>query len=141
LARAAEKIAFLNKEPAIVVCQRTAAELLNELGDNLYVVKKKPGYEGSEEVTDQAAEIFHTQGITEVIPVAQPILHLWKCIRLVRKAGFKTPGFWKLAFQIGWIGFDKESVQPATTSLLGLLIYTVRQILFGYRPPIEQSEP
>jgi hypothetical protein len=42
---------------------------------------------------------------------------------------------------IGWIGFDRVSVQPQTRSLLHLVYYTARQICTGYRPPEEQSEP
>ena len=128
-------------EPVIIFAQRTTAVALEELGVKCFIVIKSQGYEGSEEVTRQMSHLFKVLGITEVIPVAQPFLHLNKCIQLVKDAGFKTQSFWQLVQMIGWIGFDKMSVQPATRGPLRLVFYTIRQIVFGYRPPIEQSEP
>lgn len=106
----------------------------------IHVVKKCSGYEGSEDVAEQAAEIFRAKGITEVIPVAQPVLQLVKCVQLFRKAGFKTPSFWKLCWMIGWIGFDRLSEQPWTRDPFRLVFYTARQVLFGYKPPAHLSE-
>lgn len=141
LALAAQHIANSLDEPVRIFAQRTIARVLRERGVECQVVEKRPGYEGSEEVTCQAAELFRRLGITEVIPVAQPCLQLTKCIRLVRSAGFTTPSFGRLIQMIGWIGFDTQSVQPATRDPFRLVYYTARQILFGYRPPMEQSEP
>lgn len=142
LAKAATRIAKAQSEPVLILAQRTTARILRELGIECHVVQKRPGvYEGSEEPTRQAVEIFREKGIKEVIPVAQPLLQLTKCIQLVRKEDFRTLSFWKLARMIGWIGFDWLSVQPATRDPFRLVFYTARQILFGYRPPPELSEP
>jgi len=134
-------------EMVVVVAQRTTAAVMEELGLSVdLVIQKRAGYEGSEEVVAQADEWFKTYGIngdriTKVIPVANPFIHLFKCIQLVQKKGFKTLSFWKLARMIGWIGFDRRSEQPATRGPIRLVFYTARQVLFGYRNPVEQSEP
>lgn len=141
LALAAQRIAKAQGEPVEIFAQRTTAAELRKLGVVCHVTKKMSGYEGSEEPMRQAALLFKEMGIIEVIPVAHTFLHLYKCIGLVRREGFKSPAFWKLAPMIGWIGFDPLSVQPATRGPLRCLFYTVRQILFGYRPPVDQSEP
>lgn len=141
LAEAAKRIDAMDTEPIMIFAQRTTARALKELGISCHIVQKVPGYEGSEEVTRQAAELFRKHGIVEVIPVAQPVLQLTKCILLIRKEGFITQPFQHLAGQIGWIGFDACSVQPATRDPIRLVLYTVCQTLFGYRPPIEKSEP
>lgn len=141
LARAAKRIIETQKEPILVFAQRTTASILKEIGVECYVVQKQAGYEGSEEPTRQAAKIFEENGIEEVIPVAQPFLHLTKCIFLVQREGFRTMSFWKLVRMIGWIGFDRFSVQPAAKDPFRLIFYTIQQIIFGYRPPLEQSEP
>jgi len=150
LARSAFRIVAETEtdEPLVVLFQRTVAEATEVLGIlplpdpilNFYVADKRPGYEGSEEVVRQAAEIFRKHGITEVLPIAQPVLQLTKCVQLVRKAGFRTPSFWKLCRMIGWIGFDRKSVQPWTRGPVRLVLYTMRQMFFGYRPPPELSE-
>ena len=140
LAKAAKRIALVSGSFRIVA-QRTTAAVLQELGvKDVFVVKKRPGYEGSKDVTDQAAEVFRAEGITEVIPIAQPLLQLTKCIQLVRKAGFRTLSFWKLCRMIGWIGFDRKSVQPWTRDPVRLVFHAFRQIFFGYQPPPELSE-
>lgn len=141
LAKAVKRIIDTQKEPILVFAQRTTASVLKEIGVECYIVQKREGYEGSEEPTWQATEIFKKDGIREVIPVAQPFIHLIKCIFLVRKQGFKTMSFWKLARMIGWVGFDRFSVQPATRDPFRLIFCTARQMLCGYRPPPEQSEP
>lgn len=144
LARAAERIIFkeeFKEEDIVVVAQRTVSLALHERLVSIdHVVQKKPGYGGSEEVVRQAAEVFRRYGITEVIPVAQPFLLLTKCVQLVRKAGFRVPSFPKLCRMIGWIGFDWYSRQPWTRDPIRLVYYTMRQIVFGYRPPPELSE-
>ena len=142
LAMAAKRIIQDEKEQVLVFAQRSIAVILKEFGVKCDVSQKQAGgYEGSEEPTRQACEIFQKRNIKEVIPVAQPFLHLTKCIRLIRKQGLTTISYYKLARKIGWIGFDSLSVQPATRSPFKLLFYAVRQIFFGYRLPFEQSEP
>ncbi len=141
LAMAAKGIVEAQTEPVLVIAQRSTASILKELGIKCCSVQKHSGYEGSEEVTRQATELFRELNITEVIPLAQPIFQLHKCLLLTRREGFKTASFWQLAKMIGWIGFDKLSVQPATQDFFRLVFYTIRQILFGYRPSPELSEP
>ena len=141
LAEAAKRIAQAQHEPVLIIAQRSTAKVLQELGIPCEIVQKRTGYEGSEEVTLQAADLFRRHNITAVIPVAQPFLQLTKCIQLVRRQGFTTPSLRTLLPMIGWIGFDQLSVQPATRGVYHLVFYTARQVLFGYRPPVEQSEP
>lgn len=140
LALSAKRISESLEEPVVIFAQRTTASLLRKIGVPCYEVHKRVGYEGSEEVTEQAAKVFKKLGITEVIPVAQPFYQLIKCISLVRKYGFKTFSFFKLARLIGWIGFDRDSVQPWCRDPFRLTFYTIRQIFFGYHPPAELSE-
>ncbi|OGD32578.1 hypothetical protein A3C91_01760 [Candidatus Azambacteria bacterium RIFCSPHIGHO2_02_FULL_52_12] len=90
--------------------------------------RQKGAYLDSEEVTSQAIPIFEGYRITEVIPVANPFLHLFKCRKLVRSAGL-TP----LRRRIGWIGFDKDSLQWYTRGPAHLLVYTALQVSVGYR--------
>ncbi|MEK7659466.1 MAG: hypothetical protein AAB338_02335 [Patescibacteria group bacterium] len=141
LAQAAKRIIDEADDTIVVVVQRTTAIALRELGISVkHIIERRPGYEGSEEVVRQAARVFRQKGIKEVILVAQPFLQLTKCIQLVRKAGFRTPSFWKLCRMIGWIGFDRQSVQPWTRGPVRLVFYTFRQMFLGYRPPPELSE-
>ncbi len=124
-----------------IVAQRTIADILAEECIPCHRVPKTPGYEGSEQVTEFADQVFRRAGVTYVIPIAQPIFQLTKCLHLIRSAGYTTPSFGRLAREIGWVGFDQQSVQPATRSLMHLAFYTLRQMLTGYRPPTAQSEP
>lgn len=142
LARAAQRIITVDgsAEGFYVVAQRSVAKALGQLGIPCIEVSKSSGYEGSEQVTDFATQIFRSLGITEVVPVAQTFLQINKCIALVKKAGFKTWPTLQLMRAIGWIGFDPESIQPRTRGLIRQVLYTARQILFGYRYPPELSE-
>lgn len=140
LAQAAKRIIDMDGKPVVVVAQRTTALVLQRLGVPVATVEMRLGYEGSEEVIRQASVAFRRQGVREVIPIAQPFLQLTKCVQLVRKAGFRTPSFWKLCRMIGWIGFDPQSAQPWTRGPVRLVFYTMRQMLLGYRPPPELSE-
>ena len=142
LAQAAFRIAEGETESLpIVVAQRTTLAAMETLGVpdglvflDIHTIQKRLGYEGSEDVVEQAAKVFRAHGVTEVIPVAQPVLQLTKCVQLVRKAGFRTPSFWKLCRMIGWIGFDWQSAQPWTRDPVRLVFYTFRQVVFGYKP-------
>ena len=88
----------------------------------------KGAYLDSEEVMTQAAKELREHEITEVIPVANPFLHLAKCRTLVRKEGF-TP----LKRKIGRIDFYRESLQWWTRSPFQLLLYAVFQKFTGRR--------
>lgn len=89
-----------------------------------------------EEVAKQA--ILNLKGIglseknCEIIVVAQPFLHRWKCMKLF-------PGFEVTKVKIGWIPFDKNSLQWQTRSPFHLILYTFLQIFFGYKgKPVEE---
>lgn len=141
LAKAAKRILDKSGEPVMIVARRATALALQKIGvPAVHVIQKRPGYEGSEGMVQQAALVFWIKGVKEVIPVAQPFLQLTKCIQLVRRGGFKTPSFWELCRLIGWIGFDPESKQPWTRGPARLAFYAIRQIFLGYKPPPELSE-
>jgi hypothetical protein len=84
-------------------------------------------YLDSDEVIAQAIPLFKRQGVTKVISVAQ-WLQNFKCRALLKKAGFQV-----LPVKIGKIGFCKESLQWWTRGPIRLVIYTIKQILFGHR--------
>ena len=94
--------------------------------------RNKCQYLDSDEVMEQAAEIFHREGVAKVIVIAQRFIHIMKCKMLVRKAGFAV-----YPFKVRSIGFDKKSDQIWTRSRTKLVIYTIRQIFFGYRGPAQ----
>ena len=140
LAEATRRIIAESDGPFVIHAQRSVAIILEEMGIGCDSTRRIIGYEGSEEPNRQGAELFRQIGITEVIPVANPFIHLIKCMGLVRAEGFKTPSFWRLVRMIGWIGFDRESVQPATRDPFRFMFYAAKQVLFGYRSPAEESE-
>lgn len=129
LAKAVERIVDTEKEPVVVVVQWEIAKALN--WPTVFVVEKhrrSGAYLDSEGVMAQAADIFQDYGITEVIPVANPFLHLTKCRALVRQHGFKS-----LKRKIGWIGFYKKSLQWYTRGPVRCFIYAVLQKFTGRR--------
>jgi hypothetical protein len=140
LAMAAKRIIDSQEGQVLVFAQRTTASVLKELGVECCVAQKSSGYEGVEAPTQQAAELFWKENIMDVIPVAQPMFLLTRCIWLVRKSGFRTLSFRRLVRMIGWIGFDRLSVQPWTRGPVRLVLYMLAQMFFGYRPPEELSE-
>jgi len=83
-------------------------------------------YLDSEEVIAQAIPLFKHEGVTKVISVAQ-WLENFRCRALLKKAGFQV-----LPVKIGKIGFCKESLQWWTRGPIRLVIYTIKQILFGH---------
>ena len=86
-------------------------------------------YLDSEEVMAQAAKLFRERGITEVLPIAQPFLHLAKCKTLVRKSGFTLVPY----HPPHGIPFPKDSKQWWTRGPLQLLLYAVLQKFLGRR--------
>ncbi len=85
-------------------------------------------YLDSNEVMAQAAKVFREREVQEVIPVANPFLHLWKCRKLVRQLGFTL-----VSKKIGWTGFCPQSIQWWDRGPLQLLLYSVLQKLSGRR--------
>jgi len=92
-------------------------------------------YLDSEEITSQATPLFLRHGITKVIPVANPFLHLFKCKKLIRRAGFVS-----LSRRVGWVGFYKNSLQWYTRGPIRLLAYAALQFLFGYHGKVIRKQ-
>jgi hypothetical protein len=126
LAEVVKEIVQEEKELVIVVVQGEIAQSMTiPIAKATRMESMEPGkYLGSEGATMVAAEVFRSKGITEVIVVAQPFLHLIKCKSLVREAGFTV-----IDKKIGWIGFDPHSDQWYCKSPVHLLIYAVHQVL------------
>jgi len=129
--RIARKLREENKE-VVIVSQWEVAEGLKELeiGPDLVITehRQKGSYLDSDEVAFQAAIFLHDQGVMEVVPVAHPFLHLTKCQKLLRKAGFKVR-----KEKIRYIGFYPESKQWWTRGPLHLFLYAILQVLFERR--------
>lgn len=120
-----------SRGPLVVVAQWEIDKALETTNVSPYrtVVRPIPGgYLSSEDVWAQAREVFTSAGVTEVIPVAQPFLQLWKVERMIRKDGFRVQHR-----HIGRVGFDKQSKQWWTRGALRLLFYAVLQVIFGRR--------
>lgn len=131
LALAVRRIIEKESEGVVVVSQWGIALALKGLGVpiGLTVEKHRKGeYLDSNEVMAQAAAFFKENGIIEVIPVAQPFLHLFLCSRLIKKSGFKP-----VKRPVAWIGFCGESKQPWTRGPVRLLLYAVKRALTGRR--------
>lgn len=129
LARAAERIIDTENERLCLVVQWEIWQAIRT-GLAAYIVQehREGNYLDSEEVTAQAAEIFRSKGIKEVIPVAQPFLLLPKCRWLIRQAGFNP-----VRRRIGWIGFYHRSKQWWTRGPIRLLVYAALQLMTGRR--------
>lgn len=127
LARAVERIVRKERDLVVVVSQWEITMGLGSIKP-AHVVEKPPSgqYLDSDEVMRQASRIFRECGITEVIAVGQPFLHLWRCQELVREAGFIP-----VRRKIGWIGFCWESLQWWTRSPVHLFVYSVLQKTVG----------
>ncbi|MDO8604611.1 MAG: hypothetical protein Q7K40_04445 [bacterium] len=130
LAEETFRIATSLSFPVYIVSQWEITRALNELGmpPSLSVEMTPEKYLDSEGVMDVAATFFKSNGITSVIPIAHPFLHGTKCRRLVVEHGFKL-----IKRDIRKIGFDRKSLQPYTRGPLQLLLYAIRQKLFGHR--------
>lgn len=124
LASAVELIVRESKEPVILVAQWEIARAIKSVPVD-YVVEKhrtEGAYLDSEEVMAQAAEFFRKHGVKEVIPVANPFLHLAKCRSLVYKEGFVS-----INRRIGWVGFYRKSLQWWTRGPIRLIVYAILQ--------------
>lgn len=132
LANEVDRIARKFKEKGkevIIASQWEVAEGLKELGITPdFIIKEhrqKGAYLDSDEVAAQAALFLHERDVVEVVPVAHPFLHLTKCRKLLKKAGFRVR-----KEKIYPIGFYPESKQWWTRGPFSLLIYTILQVLF-----------
>jgi hypothetical protein len=109
LGRAAMRIIASTWRPAIV-SQWEVSRYLTSAGIVVAVtVQPRPDgtYLSSEDIWSRAKVLFEELGVSEVIPVAQPFLHLRKVRRLMAADGYTVH-----RRRIGWIGFDRQSAQP-----------------------------
>lgn len=116
--------------PVLIVSQWEITRALNDLGlPPSQSVESTPGkYLDSEAVMEGAAIFFRENGVTHVIPIAHPFLHMYKCRRLVTEHGFTL-----IKRDVRKIGFDRKSLQPYTRGPLRLLWYAIKQKLLGHR--------
>ena len=130
LARDTRYIVNTEKEEVVTVVQWEIARALKSVPITHIVEKHRQegAYLDSDEVMAQAAEVFRERGVTEVIPVANPFLHLTKCRALIRKEGFVP-----VKRKIGRIGFYRESSAWWCRGPFHLLLYAVLQKLMGRR--------
>jgi hypothetical protein len=130
LAQNVERLYREHQGDCIVVAQwEIALELFRLSIPVHYTVERTPGvYLDSEAVMQAADPIFKQMDVTGVIPVANPFVHLVKCKRLVKKAGFKL-----LPARIGHIGFNKNSDQTWTRGRIRLIVFSAAQVLFGLK--------
>lgn len=128
LAKTVERIIAEENYPLIIVSQWEVARQLTTDGvcvDHIVELRPDKSFLGSEQVWQEAMELFRNKQITEVIPVAHTFLHMVKIKYLIRTSGFKV-----INRKIDWIGFDKNSTQWWTRGPISLLLYSIFQI-FG----------
>lgn len=131
IAKEAERIVAQENRKVIVVAQwEVDLQLQHDSQPPALSVEKLAdgSYLGSEEVWEAAKLLFKEQGITEIIPVAQTFLHLWKIKQMITRDGFTV-----IARPIGKIGFDKESTQWWCRGPIQLAVYSAMQLVSGYR--------
>ncbi|PIZ98298.1 MAG: hypothetical protein COX77_05010 [Candidatus Komeilibacteria bacterium CG_4_10_14_0_2_um_filter_37_10] len=85
-------------------------------------------YLNSGEVVSQADGHFSTRKVELVYVIAQPFLHLSKCKKLVRFAGYELA-----KYKFAKVPFDPHSVQWWTRSKWQLLIYALLQKIVGWK--------
>lgn len=121
----------LKGNESVVVAQWEIAQAIPpDSPGNLSRVVHRPldAYLDSDEVMRQAAEEFRSQGVEQVIAVANPFLQLRLVRQLVREHGFHC-----LEEKIKSVGFCPESKQWQDRGPTRLLLYAVLRRLFGYR--------
>jgi hypothetical protein len=131
LAQSVMGIVATEKDDILVVSQWEVSRQLRANGHEPECsVELRPdgSYLDSDIVWDTARKVFERHGISEVIPIAQPILQMTKVKRLI-----KSDGFVVIERPIGAIGFDAQSTQWWTRGLLRLLLYAVLQQFTGRR--------
>jgi len=111
-----------------VVAQWEIALRLHGIQPQLVVDRTEGKYLDSEEVMRQASKYFKEHNITEVIVIANPFLHLYKCKKLAKEAGFTV-----MKQKIPWVGFCRDSQQWWTRGPVRLLLYAIAQKISGRR--------
>lgn len=116
----------------IVVTQweitKALIELLNYEVDLSVELRADGTYLDSKGVWEEAKAEFVREGVTQVIIVAQPFLHLPSLKKMVKDDGFEV-----IEFKVGPIPFDNSDLntQPWTRSKIALTKYSVRKIRDG----------
>jgi hypothetical protein len=84
-------------------------------------------YLNSNDVWEAAKAEFISEGVEEVIVIAQPFLHLPKLKAMVRNDGFEVAPY----FKVGPIPFDNSplNTQPWTRTRPALMLYSVKSLL------------
>lgn len=113
---------------AILVAQWEVALGLHGVKPELIVNRIADEYLDSEDVMERASECFKNHNITKVIVVANPFLHLYKCKKLAKQAGFEV-----LKQKIPWVGFYRDSLQWWTRGPMRLFLYAILQAIGGQR--------
>jgi hypothetical protein len=118
---------------AVVVAQWEIARALETRGvavDRVVGPRADRGYLGSEEVWADAKSLLQDRGISNVVLVAQPFLHLPKVARLARLDAFAV-----IPFKVDAVGFDNtsENTQWWTRGPIRLAAYAILQMLAGVR--------
>jgi hypothetical protein len=113
-----------------IVAQWEIAQILHRAYEDCLSVKPPSDgtYLDTEAVWGAAKVAFEPFGITEVIPVAQPFLHLRKIKKLMERDGYTV-----VDRHVGHIGFDRKSSQWWTRGYLQLIIYAILQTLTGLK--------
>ena len=118
---------------SVLVAQWEIALGLEDLGitpDRIVNLSDDGTYLGTEDVWEEAVDEFESQGVTDVIAVAHPFLHIIKARRLVKRSGI----FNLVEEKIANPGFPENSLQWWTRGPAQLIVYTAMQKLVGYQP-------
>ena len=107
-----ERIVNEAQQPFVIVSQWEVARQLTKDGVPVVRVvtqddatrKEKHIYLDSEDVIRVASELFATLGITDVVIVAKPVLHLYFCRQLAQKYGLNL----LTEYQIPGVGYDND---------------------------------
>lgn len=135
LAYAAERIIRSRDRNTLVIAQWEIAEQLMADGqavDKIVGPASSREYLDSDEVWRQAQKFLANRNVYQVIPIAQPFLHLHRVKGIIRRSGMNVG-----CEPIGWIGFDRSSANKQwwTKGPMRLLVYSVLKA-FGRRPPL-----
>lgn len=102
--------AFQDDNPALMIAQWEvalalpyAAHLVVNQEDATKKDRNGKPYLDSEDVLEKAFIEFRKYGITDVIVVANPFLHLQAAQAIVKKAGFTV-----VKYKVPWVGFDND---------------------------------
>jgi hypothetical protein len=131
LAETVLRIIAAEKDEIVVVSQWEVSRHLRTNGhEPLCSVELRPDgeYLDSDAVWVTARKVFELNGISEVIPVAQPVLQMTKVKRLI-----KADGFVVIERPVGMVGFDRQSTQWWTRGPLRLILYAILQQVTGQR--------